>query len=107
MLEMITWSQLNIHSKPILVLNTRGFFTPLVEWVKVAVQGALISSYRMHITYNRSIEQFIRADNANIFVTCNTVDEILQALKTYQAPSSRYGLDWVTDTDGQNGRSLT
>ncbi|CDH48224.1 lysine decarboxylase [Lichtheimia corymbifera JMRC:FSU:9682] len=90
MLEMITWSQLNIHSKPILVLNTRGFFTPLVEWVNVAVR-----------------EQFIRPNNANIFVTCNTIDDILQALKTYQAPSSRYGLDWVTNSDGQNGRSMT
>lgn len=53
------------------------------------------------------IEQFIRPNNANIFVTCNTIDELLQALKTYQAPSSRYELDWVTSSDGQNGRTLT
>lgn len=44
MLEMITWSQLNIHSKPILVLNTRRFFTPLVEWVNVAVRGTSLES---------------------------------------------------------------
>lgn len=46
---MITWSQLNIHSKPILVLNTRGFFTPLVEWVNVAVRGGLEQSFMTHI----------------------------------------------------------
>lgn len=106
---MITWSQLNIHSKPILVLNTRGFFTPLVEWVNVAVRGALKQSFMARMTYQQImyIEQFIRPNNANIFVTCDTIDDILRALKTYQAPSSRYGLDWVTNSDGQNGRSMT
>lgn len=39
MLEMITWSQLNIHAKPIILLNTNGYFNLFVEWIKLSVQG--------------------------------------------------------------------
>lgn len=39
MLEMITWSQLNIHAKPIILLNTNGYYNLFVEWIKLAVQG--------------------------------------------------------------------
>jgi uncharacterized protein (TIGR00730 family) len=39
MLEMITWSQLNIHSKPILLLNTNGYYKLFVDWIKLSVQG--------------------------------------------------------------------
>ncbi|KAI9311184.1 hypothetical protein BX666DRAFT_1868329 [Dichotomocladium elegans] len=90
MLEMITWSQLNIHSKPILLLNTRGFYTKFVEFIRVAVQ-----------------EKFIRDENEGIFVMCDTIEELLDALKTYEAPSSRYGLNWTVSKDGYSGRALT
>lgn len=39
MLEMITWSQLNIHSKPILLLNTKGYFDLFTQWIDHAVKG--------------------------------------------------------------------
>lgn len=42
MLEMITWSQLNIHSKPILLLNTKGYYKLFVDWIKLSVQGLLL-----------------------------------------------------------------
>lgn len=42
MLEMITWSQLNIHSKPILLLNTKGYYNMFVEWIKLSVQGSYL-----------------------------------------------------------------
>lgn len=31
--EVITWAQLGIHNKPILVLNTAGYYQPLLELV--------------------------------------------------------------------------
>ena len=31
--EALTWRQLGLHAKPILVLNTEGFWTPLLELV--------------------------------------------------------------------------
>src|SRR6187549_331832 len=31
--EIVTWSQLGIHRKPVAVLNVNGFFTPLLAWL--------------------------------------------------------------------------
>ncbi|KAI9496454.1 hypothetical protein BDB00DRAFT_758214 [Zychaea mexicana] len=90
MLEMITWSQLNIHSKPILLLNTNGFYDLFVKWIEHAVQ-----------------EKFIHSNNARIFVLCNTIEELLDALKKYEAPTGRYGLDWIKSSDGVSGRDVT
>ncbi|KAI8067766.1 hypothetical protein BC940DRAFT_238693 [Gongronella butleri] len=77
MLEMITWNQLNVHSKPIILINTKGYFDPFVKWVDLMVE-----------------EQFLKEGNKGIFVVCNTADEVLEALDTYKAPTSRAGLDW-------------
>ncbi|KAF7731815.1 hypothetical protein EC973_008330 [Apophysomyces ossiformis] len=88
MLEMITWSQLNIHSKPILLLNTKNYFDIFVKWIEHSVQ-----------------EKFVHAANADIFVVCDTVEDVLKQLQTYQAPTSRYALDWV-QKNGENGRKL-
>ncbi|KAG0163417.1 hypothetical protein DFQ28_000458 [Apophysomyces sp. BC1034] len=88
MLEMITWSQLNIHSKPILLLNTKNYFDLFVQWIKHSVQ-----------------EKFVHAANTDIFVVCDTVEDVLEKLQTYQAPASRYCLDWVTK-DGKDGRQM-
>jgi hypothetical protein len=41
------------------------------------------------------IEKFVHAENADIFVLCNSVEDVSKALKTYKAPNSRYGLDWT------------
>ena len=32
--EMLTWNQLNIHSKKIFILNTAGFFSSLIDFIK-------------------------------------------------------------------------
>jgi uncharacterized protein (TIGR00730 family) len=31
--EMLTWAQLGIHAKPVGLLNTAGFFDPLLAWL--------------------------------------------------------------------------
>ncbi|KAG2179040.1 hypothetical protein INT43_001889 [Umbelopsis isabellina] len=86
LLEVITWSQLNIHSKPIILLNTKGYYDLFKQWID-------------HCTE----EQFISGDNRNIFVMCNTIDEVESALKNYNPPKSRYGLDWTdTSTERSN-----
>src|SRR5262245_11068027 len=40
--EILTWAQLGIHSKPIGLLNTAGFFDPLLAWVDRAVAEGFI-----------------------------------------------------------------
>ncbi|KAI9361813.1 hypothetical protein BD770DRAFT_418661 [Pilaira anomala] len=78
MLEMITWSQLNVHSKPIVLLNTKDYYKPFVNWIQLSVK-----------------EQFIQPRNADIFVLCESAKDILNTLQTYEAPDSRYSLDWT------------
>jgi uncharacterized protein (TIGR00730 family) len=45
--EMLTWAQLGIHAKPIGLLNTAGFFDPLLAWIERTVNdGFLKARYR-------------------------------------------------------------
>lgn len=36
--EILTWAQLGLHAKPIGLLDTEGYFTPLLAWLDRAVQ---------------------------------------------------------------------
>lgn len=40
--EILTWKQLKLHDKPIGLLNTAGFFDPLLQWVDHAVENGFI-----------------------------------------------------------------
>lgn len=40
------------------------------------------------------IEKFIHAANVNIFTLCSEAKDIMEALKSYEAPETRYNLDW-------------
>ncbi|ORX50944.1 hypothetical protein DM01DRAFT_1092537 [Hesseltinella vesiculosa] len=82
MLEMITWSQLNIHSKPIILLNTKNYFGLFVQWIHHCIQ-----------------EKFVPEGNAEIFCVAETIDEVLASLISYQAPSTRYGFSWAEEQD--------
>lgn len=37
-LEMMTWAQLNLHSKPIIIVNTNNYWSPLLELVQHVVE---------------------------------------------------------------------
>ncbi|CAO3676593.1 unnamed protein product [Umbelopsis vinacea] len=78
LLEVITWSQLNVHSKPIILLNTKNYYGLFSQWIDHCIQ-----------------EKFINGKNRDIFVVCETVDEIEEALRNYEPPATRYGLDWT------------
>lgn len=40
--EIITWKQLGLHDKPIILLNLYGFWDPLMEMVQRQVQGGYL-----------------------------------------------------------------
>ncbi|CEG81538.1 hypothetical protein RMATCC62417_15729 [Rhizopus microsporus] len=77
MLEMITWSQLNIHAKPMVLVNIKNFFGHFLDWIKHTIE-----------------QQFISPNNRHIFVSCESSDQVIDELKNYKAPDSRYALDW-------------
>lgn len=42
LLEMITWLQLGLHNKPIALLNTEGYYDPLVQLFEASVREQFI-----------------------------------------------------------------
>jgi uncharacterized protein (TIGR00730 family) len=68
--EVLTWSQLLLHQKPIGVLNVDGFFDPLLAMVR------------------RQVEQgFVRPDQLDLFFTETPAPRDLQARATGRAPN--------------------
>ncbi|XP_048564080.1 probable cytokinin riboside 5'-monophosphate phosphoribohydrolase LOGL1 [Triticum urartu] len=66
LLEMITWSQLGIHDKPVGLLNVDGYYDPLLTlFDKGAAEG------------------FIKADCRQIIVSAPTAHELLTKMEQY------------------------
>uniref|UniRef100_A0A0D9YDW5 Cytokinin riboside 5'-monophosphate phosphoribohydrolase n=1 Tax=Oryza glumipatula TaxID=40148 RepID=A0A0D9YDW5_9ORYZ len=66
LLEMITWSQLGIHDKPVGLLNVDGYYDPLLAlFDKGAAEG------------------FIKADCRQIIVSAPTAHELLRKMEQY------------------------
>jgi uncharacterized protein (TIGR00730 family) len=68
LLEIITWGQLGIHQKPIGLLNTAGYYDPLLTMIDRAVsEGFILPNYR------------------NLIVVDSNVEALLEKLFQYQA----------------------
>ncbi len=69
LVEMITWVQLRIHSKPCGVLNVRDYYAHLIRFLDHAVaQG------------------FLKQKHRNKLLIAETVDEVLNALAGFRLP---------------------
>jgi len=62
--EVLSWAQLGIHNKPILLLNIEGYFDALINLIDHGVQ-----------------EGFIRAEDADLVRVASTVDEVIPMLQ--------------------------
>ncbi|KAK2748104.1 hypothetical protein FQN57_001227 [Myotisia sp. PD_48] len=77
-MEMVTWNQLGIHGKGIVLLNIEGYWDGILSWL------------------NRSVEEgFVGKVNKNIMVECKDVEHTLEALRSYRLSEGRFGLDWT------------
>ncbi len=63
LLEVITWKQLGLYLNPIILLNTNGYFQPLLEMLHRAVD-----------------EHFMRLQHADIWRVASTADEAVEML---------------------------
>jgi len=58
--EMLTWSQLGLHKKPIALLNTKGFYTPLLEQTqRMTDDGFLKENYRRILIVSEEIPDLL------------------------------------------------
>lgn len=77
MFEIVTWNQLGIHDKPIVLLNIDGFYDGLMQWINKAIESGLISE-----------------SNRGILVEAKSAEEVEEKIKNYKVASGRYVLDW-------------
>lgn len=63
LLECLTWKQLGLHTKPVVILNTCGYYDPLLAAIDRMVA-----------------EHFIRPVHKEMFAVVNTAEEVIPAL---------------------------
>lgn len=71
--EMVTWNQIGIHKKPIFLLNTMGFYNPLLNFIEHTVtQG------------------FVRRGQESLIRTAENPTELIHLIKTATAGQETY-----------------
>lgn len=65
LLEVITWKQLGLYLNPIVILNTKGYFNPLLEMLAQAVE-----------------ENFMRVQHGAIWQVAATPQEAIQMVQS-------------------------
>ncbi|MCJ1302490.1 hypothetical protein MMC08_005293 [Hypocenomyce scalaris] len=78
LMEVVTWNQLGIHGRGIVVLNVEGYYDGLIQWVRTAVAAG-----------------FIGMGNAGILVEALDAEEVVRELREYRVAEGRFQLDWT------------
>ncbi|KAF2118738.1 hypothetical protein BDV96DRAFT_568402 [Lophiotrema nucula] len=76
-MEIITWSYLGIHAKPIVLFNVNGYYDSIIQWVKKAV-----------------VSGFVDEKNSDIVVEASTAEDVIEAVRNYRVPQGRFDLNW-------------
>jgi len=63
LLEAITWKRLGLHTNPIIIINTRGFYDPLIAQLERCIG-----------------ERFMLPKHRNMWTVVASIEEVLQAL---------------------------
>lgn len=69
--ELLTWKQLGLHDRPIVIVNIKGYWTKLLE----AVQ-------------NIADEGFMRQEDLGLYMVVDSVDDVPKAIK--EAPHEKF-----------------
>lgn len=63
LLEIITWKQLGLFPKPIVIVNTNGYYNPLIEMLQKAID-----------------ERFMREEHGRIWIVVEDAMQVLDAI---------------------------
>ncbi|MEA3444796.1 MAG: TIGR00730 family Rossman fold protein [Bacteroidota bacterium] len=77
-LEIITLKQLQVHSKPVVFLNTNGFYNKLMEFFELFYQN-----------------YFAKTDYREYYFMANTPEEAIEYIENYNAPDFKDKWYWV------------
>lgn len=67
LLEIITWKQLGLYTHPIIILNTAGYYDPLLQMLQNALDC-----------------HFMRQEHAQLWHVAHTPEEVIEALDTIE-----------------------
>jgi uncharacterized protein (TIGR00730 family) len=77
LMEVVTWNQLGIHARGIVVFNVDGYWDGLLQWVRKAVESG-----------------FIATSNQGIMVEAKDAVEVVESLRDYRNAEGRFKLTW-------------
>lgn len=78
LMEVVTWNQLGIHHRAVVVFNFSGYYDGLLAWIRTAVH-----------------EGFVHKSQGDILVEAKTVQECGTALENYVISPGRLDLKWT------------
>ena len=81
LVEMLSWSQLGLHRKPIGLLDTGGFWAPLVDLLD-------------HMT----VEGFVSVDHRRLLLAADDAESLLDAMEAWEAPKIARWLEREEET---------
>ncbi|MFW5707119.1 MAG: TIGR00730 family Rossman fold protein [Bacteroidota bacterium] len=68
--EMLTWAQLQLHLKPVALLNINGYYDALIR------------------LFDHMVNQgFLKQVNRNMVLSAENIDDLLTRMRSYQAPA--------------------
>jgi hypothetical protein len=76
--EIITWRQLGLHDKPIVLLDQDGYWAPLKEMLQAAVDG-----------------KYMHPDQSELVRSVAEADEVLPALRAMPASTQPVETKWL------------
>lgn len=72
-MEVITWTQINVHAKPIGLLNFKGFYDGIVQWVDHAAhEGFIRPAHRQLMCHSASLVELLRQMESVEYVELQT-----------------------------------
>ena len=76
--EVLTDAQLGLHHKPVAILNAFGYYTPLIEQLKIFKE-----------------EGFLRDFHFDLLIIATTIEELFEKLEHYENSNDRHWLDKI------------
>jgi len=67
--ELLTWAQLEIHNKPVGLLNVAGYFNKLLEFLNYTVD-----------------QRFVKEEHRNMLIVDDTPEMLIAKFRRYRAP---------------------
>jgi uncharacterized protein (TIGR00730 family) len=77
LMEVVTWNQLGIHNRGVVVLNIEGYWDGLLEWVRGAVKAG-----------------FVGEGASTIIAEAKSAEEAITELRDYKVAKGRFKLEW-------------